>query len=179
MGTDVQLVIVGTGYCPTIYDYERSNRYAADRPRFVIERDGTVSAHHIGSNVVALANVGPLVNENGIFYPATRRADGRYEALTHDYTVRVPYEFCTCRPYHGNTLYEFIPDRQLEMLAILLRQMLEERGLAFPYDNQLGVVCPRAVAGRSGIYFASSYTESRADIHPQKELLSLIKSLAK
>ena len=71
-----------------------------------------------------------------------------------------------------------IGDKQLNSLRRLLKSLLSQFHIQFPYDNQLGAICPRAIAGRSGIYFASSYDKRRSDVHPQIELIHLIKSLA-
>lgn len=182
MVSNCQIIIVGTGYQHTVDEYYLTERYANDRPLYVIRRDGSleVTPHGV-ERVVAIENVGPVVNVNGLWLPATTNEDGRYVAITEDCgsAVRAPYEFCSCRPYHGCIHYEYVGDKQLRTLRDLLAEWLQEYGIRYPYDNQLGVICPRAVAGKSGIYFASSTDIERSDIHPQREIIDIIKSLAK
>lgn len=176
MGSDKQIVIVGTGYSD---NYTASELFLHDRPQYIIHRDGSYT--FVGrwtSNVIAVENVGPLVNDGGMFYPAQKNNEGRYRRIPNAEPVRVPYEYCTCKPYHGCTLYEYIGDKQMQTIAEMLKSMLQQRGIKYPWDNQLGGISPRAKAGGSGVYFASSYDDRRADIHPQRELLTLIKSLA-
>lgn len=177
MGSDQQIVIVATGYIKCLADYVESPRFAEDRPMLVVDHDGTVYGYHTDGNTIAVINAGPLVRVGADFIPAVCNHQGRYEAIPGA-EARVPYEYCTARPYHGCTLYEYMPTAQLEALRRLLKDTLQERGITFPYDNQLGAVSPRAMAGKSGVYFASSFNPKRWDIHPQHELLHIIKSLA-
>ena len=178
MGSDEQIVIVATGYISCLADYQASPRFAEDHPMLVVDRDGTVYGYHTTGNTIAVINAGPLVRDGFKFYPATYNSQGRYEKIPGAEAVPVPYEYCSGNPYHGCTLYEYMPRVQLDVLRMLLKDTLRMRGISFPYDNQLGAVSPRALAGKSGIYFASSYNKKRWDMHPQIELLHLIKSLA-
>lgn len=174
-----QIKLVATGWHHSLKSYLESERAKADRPGFVVDRNGTI--HGAGGEgwVIALVNVGPVVLRGGRWYPAEPdRETGRYERIAGADPVRCPYEYCTCKPYHGCVHYEMMGDRQLQALRRLLKTLLSQFHLQFPYDNQLGEICPRAIAGKSGIYFASSYDRYRSDIHPQIELLHLIKSLA-
>jgi hypothetical protein len=178
MGSDRQIVIVATGYIKCLADYVESPRFEEDRPMMVVDRDGTVYGFHTTGNTIAVINAGPLVRDGFTFLPAMRNHQGRYEAIPGAEAVRVPYEFCSCKPYHGCTLYEYMPTAQLASVKMLIKTMLQERGISYPYDNQLGTVSPRAQAGKSGVYFASSFDPKRWDIHPQTELLQIIKALA-
>ena len=174
-----QIKLVATGWHHSLKAYLESERAKIDRPGFVVDRNGTI--HGAGGDgwVIALVNVGPVVLHGGRWYPAAPDHEtGRFGRIAGADPVRVPYEYCTCKPYHGCTHYEMMGDRQLQALRRLLKSLLSQFHLQFHYDNQLGEICPRALAGKSGIYFASSYDKRRSDIHPQIELLHLIKSLA-
>lgn len=173
-----QIKLVATGYCASVADYLESAQWQLDRPGFIIDRKGVIHGGHGEGNVVALVNTGPVVLEGGRWLPAYLSATGKYRPIEGAEAVRVPYEYCSCKPYHGCMYYEMMGSKQLEALRKLLKSLLSQLAITFPYDNQLGAVCPRAVAGRSGIYFASSYDRHRSDIHPQVELLHLIQSLA-
>lgn len=179
MGTDKQIVIVGTGYCASIEEYYSTPRYHYDMPAYIIMRDGTIERTPWGcGHTVAIENAGPVVQSLWEWLPAKRGHDGKYYPIEGAAPVRAPYEFCSCKPYHGCQHYEYVGDKQLAALREVLVRWLCEFGIRYPYDNQLGVVCPRAEAGKSGIYFASSFDSSRSDIHPQKEIIDIIKAYA-
>lgn len=173
-----QIKLVATGWHHSLKSYLESEQAKIDRPGFVVDRNGTI--HGAGGEgwVVALVNAGPVVLHSGQWFPALPDTDGRFGRIAGAEPVRAPYEYCTCKLYHGCQFYEMMGDRQLQALRRLLKSLLSQFHLQFPYDNQLGEICPRALAGKSGIYFASSYDKRRSDIHPQIELLHLIKSLA-
>jgi len=140
-------------------------------PEVRIERNGEVVKIGEGTRIIEVANVGPIKKgEDGRWYPI--------EARMGIDPIRVPYEYCSCKKYHGYQWYEYITDKQITSLRTVLVRMLRENGIKFPYDNQLGTVCRRAQGGGSGVYFASSYDKHRHDIHPQIDLIKLIKSLA-
>ncbi|MCR5064412.1 MAG: hypothetical protein K6A67_01445 [Bacteroidales bacterium] len=150
----------------TIDGYLASERWRIDNPGFVIGRDGTIYGGRGEQNIIALVNVGELVKKGNSWIPVINEI----EKPSNNY---IPYEYCSCRK-----TFEMIPDRQLNALRRLLKSLLSQFHIQFPYDNQLGDICPRALAGKSGIYFASSFDSHRYDIHPQVELINLIKSLA-
>lgn len=175
-----QIKLVATGWQPSVEVYKTSELASIDHPGFIIDHDGTIHGAGGDGNVVAIVNAGPVILDSGRWYPAAPDPTvGRYVRIQGAGPVRAPYEYCTCKLYHGCQFYEMIGDRQLQSLRRLLVSLLSQFRIAFPYDNQLGNVCPRAIAGGTGIYFASSYDGHRSDIHPQIELLNLIKSLAR
>lgn len=182
MGTDKQIVIVGTGWHGNdgLEGYYASVRYNYDRPAYVIRRDGSIEATPLGyGHTLAMENVGPVVQYGGQWFPALPFQDGRYGRIAGADPIRVPYEFCSCKPYHGCQHYEYVTDKQLATLRDVIVRWLSEFHISYPYDNQLGAISPRAQAGKSGIYFASSFDPDRADIHPQKEIIDIIKAYAK
>lgn len=161
-----QVKLVATGWIPSIPDYLASEQWQVDRPGFVIDRGGTIHGGHGERDVIALVNAGELERREGQWIPVRRPAD--YSAGGF-----VPYEYCSC-----GKAFEMMPTRQLNALRRLLKSLLSQLHIQYPYDNQLGKVCPRAIAGRPGVFFASSYDKYRTDIHPQIELLHIIQSLA-
>ncbi len=174
-----QIKLVSTGWHHSLKSYIESEQAKNDHPGYVVDRNGTIHEADGQGWVVALVNVGPVVLSGGRWYPAAPDPNsGRYTRITSADPVRCPYEYCNCKPYHGCTHYEMLGDRQLQSLRRLLSSLLSRFSIQFPYDNQLGEICPRALVGKSGIYFASSYDKHRSDVHPQIELLHLIKSLA-
>lgn len=178
MATNNQIRLVATGYCMGIDDYLQSKADERDKPDFIIDRDGTTYGIRTRHATVALVNVGPVVLQNGLWMPAQRNKEGAYIAIEGATPVRVPYEYCSCKKYHGCQHFEMYPDKQLESLRMILKDLLAENNITFPWDNQLGAVCPRAIHGGSGIYLASSFDKERSDLHPQKELIDIIKYLS-
>lgn len=181
MGTDKQIVIVGTGWHGNegLEGYYASVQYNYDRPAYVIRRDGSIEATPLGcGQTLAIENVGPVVRHEWMWFPALPDEHGRYGRIAGANPIRVPYEFCSSKPYHGCQHYEYVRDKQLATLREVIVRWLSEFAIRYPYDNQLGTVCPRAVAGKSGIYFASSFDGKRSDIHPQKEIIDIIKAYA-
>ena len=168
-----QIKIVATGYYPDVTDYLFSEDWQRDFPGFIIDRDGEVHGGQGDNNVIALENARRVVLRDGCWWPAAPDQDGRFVPIEGADPVRCGYEICDC-----GKAYEMIGDKQLKTLRRLLKSLLSQFSLTFPYDNQLGAICPRAIAGGTGIYFASSYDKRRDDIHPQVELILLIKSLA-
>lgn len=167
MPEQIKLVATLTPDPFSIEAYLASEQWKVDRPGFVIDREGTIYGGRGGQNVIAMVNAGELVKKGNRWIPAI---DKNSKTSSFNY---IPYEYCSC-----SRVFEMIPDHQLNTLRRLLKSLLSQFRLQFPFDNQLGKICPRALAGKSGIYFASSYDKRRSDIHPQIELLHLIKSLA-
>lgn len=114
--------------------------------------------------VVALDNWGPVRlarKPNGsLGWLAVRVSDEGTELrpLRPYRWVRVPYEFCTCRPFKGWVHYEYYPEAQLEGLRSLLLRLRAEHG---------------AVAVR----LMSSIDALRRDPHPQPELKRMLKGV--
>lgn len=143
-----------------------------------IERDGTIKKFfdtdevldlseigntEVCSRVVAicLANGGAVMKAGRFFIP----------------DVRV-YEYCSCSPYRGEMYYEAFPTVQTNALRGLLAELLAKYNIRFVYDSKLSIVCPRAIGGESGVFFASSYNEKNINIHPQPNIIRMIKKLA-
>lgn len=165
MRTDNQIMLVATGYYPDVADYLFSDNWQRDEPGFIIDRQGTIHGGQGNDHVIALENVGEVRKHNGQWVPAS------HPDLT-DLRI-VPYEYCSCMKS-----FEMMSDRQLKSLHRLLKSLLSQFHITFRYDNQLGRICHRALDGEPGIYFASSYSSNRLDIHPQIELIMMIKALS-
>ena len=174
---EMQIKLVATGYCDSIEDYMLSDGFRSDNVGYIVDRDGSVT-NCKDTNVIALVNAGPVVQRDNQWIPATMGSNGKYIPIVGAVPVRVPYEYCSCSKYHGCQHYEMMSMKQIRALRHQIVLMMTKNNMTYLYDNQLGDVCPRAIAGKSGIFFASSYDKSRSDVHPQVELINLIKSLA-
>ena len=189
-----QIVLSATGTLQSAVDWAHSPRQPFSLPAFVVDRDGTiynffnldrwsrylnVGAHDPLIVNVALANCGPLRRHtDGLFYPI--RLDDRSMPLpdTSQPPVRLFYEFCTRQPHHGFTHYELITPAQLRSLADLLPVLLIQNSIFYRFDPLTGGVTPDFRQGRPGIYLACGIDGHRPDLHPQPELIRLLKSLS-
>lgn len=143
-----------------------------------IERDGTVRIFFDSDEVLDLPEIGnaeicsrvvAICLANG---GAVMRVGRRFVP-----DVRV-YEYCSCSPYRGEMYYEAFPTAQTNALRGLLSGLIKRYDIRFVYDSRLSIVCPRAVSGECGVFFASSYDEKNINIHPQPNIIRMIKKLA-
>ncbi len=189
-----QIVLSATGTLQSAVDWAHSPRQPFSLPAFVVDRDGTiynffnfdrwsrylnVGAHDPLIVNVALANCGPLRRHtDGLFYPI--RLDDRSMPLpdTSQPPVRLFYEFCTRQPHRSFTHFELIYPAQLRALQDLLPHLLALHRINYRYNPLTGTCHPDFVDGRPGIYLACDCVKSRADLHPQPELIRLLKTLS-
>lgn len=189
-----QIVLSSTGDLQVAADWVISPRPCFTLPAFVIDRDGTTHqifdshywSHYLGIRNhdesivnVALANCGPLRRHtDGLFYPI--RLDDRSMPLpdTSQPPVRLFYEFCTRQPHRSFTHFELIYPAQLRALQDLLPHLLALHRINYRYNPLTGTRHPDFVDGRPGIYLACDCVKSRPDLHPQPELIRLLKTLS-
>jgi len=171
--------------------------WAADQnpmtlPPFVIDRDGTLyrlfapnrAGEYMGIPEVdhraihiALCNVGPLKPyQIRYFYPVAYDKNSMPYADTSQPAV-LPYEFCTSSAHHGFTHYEYITPAQISTLSALLPNLLRQFNINYIFDPLTGGITPNFAKGRAGIFLACGYDGRRTDLHPQNELINLLKSL--
>lgn len=164
-------------------------------PTFVIERDGYVRGLYqssywsdypqlgeLNSGVIsiALANCGPLKRGKDMrFHPLGVDANGMPTADMEQPAVRLFYEFCTQRPHRGFAHYELIYPAQLEALGNLLVRVINKHHIPYQYDPLTGGMTPNLKLGRPGVYLACGGNRMRTDLHPQIELINLLKKISK
>lgn len=191
--TKTQICLSATGSLQTAFSWanEKGNH---DAPSYVIDRDGSVHriypsnrwANVLGNELldrrtihIALCNVGPLRRNpaDGLFYPVTLDAHRMPIADTAKPSVHYFYEFCTRHPHHGFQYYEYITPAQISSLRTLLQHLISLHHIPYLFDTLTGSHTPNFAKGRPGIYLACGYDTHRSDLHPQPELINLLKSL--
>lgn len=80
------------------------------------------------------------------------------QVVTPHQSVKVPYEFCTLRPWHGWVHYEYYPQRQLKAVADLYHQLKEMH--------------PQLT-----IFPIHTLDTKRYDPHPQSDMKKLLQQL--
>lgn len=174
----MQIVLAATGYHPTPDAYLGSSRALYDQPQAIILKDGTTLHTTLPSNAdrytIALENAGRLIKRGRHFLPTSLRNNPPATPPTNI----LPYEYCTCSPYRGYTLYDLITPAQIKTLALKLPDLCLRNDIPTTYDPELGDLCHRALRGQPGIFLASSFLTYRDDLHPQHDLIHLLKSLS-
>lgn len=126
---------------------------------------------------IELDSWGYLVpHTDGKFYPA--KWDGRRN-VPNTACKPVPYfyEYCTAAQWKGHQYYEKYTTAQLNALRDLLRDLCRRHDIPKTYNNEMWVVSTKALRGEPGIFAHCSYRNDKSDVHPQPELLNLLKSL--
>lgn len=75
------------------------------------------------------------------------------------------------RYYHKYT------DAQIESTRKLLIELKGVYGIDLTYHNDIWDLCPRALRGDSGVFTHNCVRTDKSDIHPQVEIIQMLKSL--
>lgn len=164
-------------------------------PTFVIDRDGKITRVYDtkkwseypqlgdlneGIISIALANCGPLKRGNdALFHPIELDSNYMPIADMSKPYVKFFYEYCSQRPHRGFTHYELIYPAQLTSLDGLLSRLIRIHHIRYQYDPLTGDITPNLRHGIPGVYLACGGDRSRTDLHPQIELINLLKNLSK
>jgi N-acetyl-anhydromuramyl-L-alanine amidase AmpD len=145
-------------------------------------------AHHLGTNAannkaLNMASIGieidawgGLVRTNRLWYPAKWNkelkqyfADTSVKPITNVQTYDQGY-----RGFYG---YEKYTDAQIEAVRRLLVFWGEKYKIPLGYNATMFDVSQEALSGKSGIWSHTSYRSDKSDVHPQAELIKMLKSL--
>ena len=86
------------------------------------------------------------------------------------------YEYDT--PYRGYKAYEKYTDEQIQTVKELLVFWNERYNIPLDYNEDMWDISTNALQGKSGVWSHTSYRSDKSDIHPQKELVDMLKSLS-
>jgi N-acetyl-anhydromuramyl-L-alanine amidase AmpD len=130
--------------------------------------------HTIG---IELDSWGALVQHtDGKFYPVTTQ-NGKVVPNLKCKAVPNIYEYCTSQKYRGFQYFERYTTAQLETLKRLLHHLMEAHHIAANFKSDIWNVTPRALMGWEGVFAHASYRQDKSDVHPQIELVNLLKAL--
>lgn len=81
------------------------------------------------------------------------------------------------KPFRGSMYYERYTDREIESLWRLIRYWCQRYGIHNDYNPNMWDVNADAVSGSPGIWAHVSYRSDKSDMHPQPELIQMLKAL--
>jgi N-acetyl-anhydromuramyl-L-alanine amidase AmpD len=81
-------------------------------------------------------------------------------------------------PFRGFQYYQKYTDAQLLSLKNLLSYLCEKYSIPKTYDQDMFIVNPEALSGKSGIWSHTSVRYDKTDCFPQKELVDVLTSLS-
>jgi N-acetyl-anhydromuramyl-L-alanine amidase AmpD len=160
----------------------------------LIARDGEVHqlyssaywAWHLGANNsvldkqsigIELDSWGWLLSHNGRYYttkmdPVTRKVIPNLKSEIPANRVQV-YQ----TPYKGHYAYEKYTPEQIQSVKELLLLWNKTYGIPLTYKPQMWDYSKEAINGMPGVWSHTSYRKDKSDIHPQPELIEMLKSL--
>lgn len=128
------------------------------------------------SIVIELDNVGPVETHGGVAFPPVRSCCGKVKADTRRAPVRefVFYEHGWC----GYNKYEKYPKKQLTALKKLLTE-LKDLGYPVNFEGTHIATSQKALSSAPGLWFSTAFFIPGRNfmVHPQKDLLTLLKGL--
>lgn len=181
-------------------DAEGDMNYWAKRPErvatcVVIDRDGTIFqcfsskywAYHLGVGLpgnsinkkyytnstlydklscgIEVDNWGWLKEKNGKFYSWTGIEIPAENVIKYESQFR------------GHFYFEKYTPEQIESLRLLLEYWGEVHGIPLDYNDDIFSINTRALELQPGVYTHCSYRSDKSDVHPQPELIEMLKSL--
>lgn len=153
---------------------------------YIIDSDGLIYqlyqdkywAFHLGTKDqhlnrisigIELDNLGPLVwtkkGYTSFAYP------NRY--FVSDDNV-IDYE---TKGYRGHRFYEQYSKEQIESLRLLLLHLTQKYNIPTTYNEDIWDITQKAFNHEPGIYSHTSVRKDKSDLHPQKELITMLKEL--
>ena len=143
-------------------------------------------AHHLGvrapnNRALNMASIGieidawgGLVKYNRKWYPA------RWDGNKHVANTRAkPIEDIQIysHPYRGFYGYEKYTDEQIESVRKLLVYWGDVHNIPLHYNETMWDINVDALNGEPGVWSHTSYRADKSDVHPQPELIEMLKSL--
>lgn len=98
-------------------------------------------------------------------------ANDRVKAIPKDQVQEYPEK------YRGFFGFEKYTTEQIESLRQLLVYWGEVYDIPLTYDDTMWDLSKNALSGKAGVYSHTSYRSDKSDVHPQPELIEMLKSL--
>ena len=151
----------------------------------IIDADGTIYqlfgpsywAYHLGTRDrslnwysvgIELDSLGPLI-----------KVDDRFTSKAYPNKFYVEASNVTYYPlgYRGNYYYESYTTQQIASLKKELQMLNKRFEIPLFYDDSIWDLSKVALAGSPGIFSHTSVRSDKSDVHPQPELITMLKSL--
>lgn len=116
-------------------------------------------------------------------YGGLKKKDGKwfnvYDYKAGKFTNPIPNNNVIEYPkgYRGYYGYERYSDAQIQAVEDLIIFWHERYGIPVDYNEDMFDVSDRALKGVAGIWSHTSYREDKSDIHPQENLIKMLKGL--
>jgi N-acetyl-anhydromuramyl-L-alanine amidase AmpD len=135
--------------------------------------DKNLDKHSIGVEIDAW---GGLVRTNRQWYPA--KWDTNLNKMVANTNIS-PVQNVEIYPngFRGFYGFEKYSDEQIEAVRQLLVFWNERYGIPLDYNPSMFTVSQEALLGKSGVWSHTSFRSDKSDIHPQPELIEMLKSL--
>lgn len=153
---------------------------------FVIGGDGIITqgftskywAHHLGlkktnntalnkaSIAIEVCNWGGLTFKDGKYYSAFNREVAPNEVIDYG------------KKWRGYRFFHKYTAAQIESLRQLLAYLADKFAISKTYNEDMWDISKNALSGKNGIYTHVSYREDKSDMHPQPELVAMLKELS-
>lgn len=159
----------------------------------IITQDGTIYqlfnskywAHHLGvrSDVFAKYGINDVNNlylnkhSLSIELDSLGPVDVDGNSLVYGPSLKSKYVVAYDEPYRGYTCYEGYYPKQIESLELLLRFWCSKYDIPTTYNQNMWDVNADALSGKPGIWSHTSVRIDKSDLHPQPELIDMLKSL--
>ncbi|MBK9477677.1 MAG: N-acetylmuramoyl-L-alanine amidase [Bacteroidetes bacterium] len=152
---------------------------------FVISGNGTIVqgfgskywAHHLGlkrpnntalnkaSIGIEVCNWGGLTFKDGKYYSAFKREVPAANLVDYG------------KKFRGFRFFHKYTPAQIESLRQLLVFLADKYSISKTYNADMWDISSAALSGKNGIYTHVSYREDKSDMHPQEELVGMLKGL--
>ena len=81
-------------------------------------------------------------------------------------------------PFRGYKGFERYTDAQIESVRQLLVFWRDRYDISLAYNDDMWDISQRALSGENGVWTHCSFRPDKSDIHPQKEMIEMLKSLS-
>lgn len=167
----------------------------------IIDRNGTIYScfdskywashlglHHVNNGVLQRGSIGIEIDSWGVlaFIEGAYRSYLGAKVLDEN-VVEYPYGFKTIpkssyfdkHEVTGQTahFYEKYTEAQILSVAQLLELWSGIYNIPLTYNEDMWALSERALAGERGVWAHVSFLSEKSDVHPQEELIEMLKSL--
>lgn len=114
---------------------------------------------------IEICNWGFLTYKNGKFYNYTGKEVPEAEVIVYD------------TPYRGGKFYHKYTDAQVQSTKDLAIYLCDRYGIPKTYNENMWDIDYNLIKGNPGMGTHSSYKTTKADIHPQPNMITALKSM--
>lgn len=130
------------------------------------------------SVAMEITNWGGLVpDENGTMHPA--KWDTNLKKYVPYTKIVIPDKEVQTysKPFRDFKYFEKYSDAQIESVNRLVVYLCDKFGIDKTYQSDMWDVSKNALSGKSAIYTHVSYRNDKSDLHPQPEMIDMLRSL--